>query len=144
MKIVIGSDPAGDKLKKLIIDNYNDTDFIDVGTDSEKSVDYPDYIAEVGYKVKSKEADFGIAICGSGIGASIAINKVKGIRGALCMNSYMAEMSRRHNDANVLVLGARIVGDDLALRIVDVWLRTEFEGGRHQRRIDKIGNIEQQ
>ena len=144
MKIVIGSDHAGVKLKKLIIDNYSNEkiSFLDVGTDSEESVDYPDYISKVGEVIIKKEADLGIAICGTGIGASIVTNKMAGIRGALCFNEFMAEMSKKHNNANVLVLGARVIGDDLALRIVDTWFKTDFEGGRHQRRIDKILKIE--
>jgi len=142
MKVVIGSDHAGTKLKELIINTYSDVEFIDVGTNSTDSCDYPDYIEPVGLKVVSGEVDKGIAICGSGIGACITVNKVKGIRGALCMNQYMAEMSRRHNDANVLVLGARVTGEDLNLAIVETWLKSDFEGGRHQRRLDKIGKIE--
>lgn len=146
MKIVIGSDHAGVKLKKLIIDNYSNEkiDFMNVGTDGEDSVDYPDYISKVGEAINKKDADLGIAICGTGIGASIVANKTRGIRGALCFNEFMAEMSKKHNNANVLVLGARVIGDDLALRIVDTWLKSDFEGGRHQRRIDKITNMEKE
>jgi ribose 5-phosphate isomerase B len=143
MKIVIGSDHAGVKLKKLIIDNNSTVEFEDVGTNTEESCDYVDYISKVGYRVQQKVADLGIAICGTGIGASIAVNKIKGIRGALCTNCFMAEMSRKHNNANVLVLGSRVLGDDLALRIVAAWLSSDFEGGRHQRRIDKITALEQ-
>ncbi len=142
MKVVIGSDHAGISLKKLIIKTFDTVEFIDVGTNSPDSCDYPDYIEPVGHKVISGEADKGIAICGSGIGASITVNKVKGVRGALCMNQYMAEMSRRHKNANVLVLGARVTGEDLNLAIIETWFNSEFEGGRHQRRLDKIGTIE--
>ena len=145
MKIVIGSDHAGVKLKKLIIDKYSSEkiDFLDAGPDSEESVDYPDYISKVGESIKKGEADLGIAICGTGIGASIVVNKIKGIRGALCFNEFMAEMSKLHNNSNVLVLGARVIGEDLALRIVETWIKTDFEGEeRHERRIDKIKKIE--
>jgi ribose 5-phosphate isomerase B len=142
MKISIGSDHAGVDLKNLIINSVKDIDFIDVGTNSTDSCDYPDYILKVASTVKKGEADLGIAICGTGIGASIVANKVKGIRAALCFNEFMAEMSKRHNNANVLVLGARVIGVDLALRIVERWLKSEFEGGRHQRRLDKIAAIE--
>ena len=93
-------------------------------------------------KIQQGELEFGIVICGTGIGASIAANKMKGIRAALCFNEFMAEMSRQHNNANVLALGARVIGEELAMRIVDRWLNTGFEGGRHQRRIDKIEELE--
>ena len=142
MKIVIGSDHAGVNLKKIIKDDIKNINFVDVGTDSEESCDYPDYISKVAVMVKRGDVDFGIAICGTGIGASLVSNKVKGIRAALCFNEFMAEMSKRHNNANVLVLGARVIGTDLALRIVEKWLETDFEGGRHQRRLDKISQLE--
>ncbi|HOS39594.1 MAG TPA: ribose 5-phosphate isomerase B, partial [Spirochaetota bacterium] len=111
-------------------------------THSEESCDYPDYAAAVAAAVRDGSADLGIAICGTGIGASIAANKVAGVRAALCTNEFMAEMARRHNNATVLVLGARVVGSDLALRIVQRFLESPFEGGRHQRRLDKIDAIE--
>jgi ribose 5-phosphate isomerase B len=142
MKIAIGYDHAGITLKKIIIEKFTEIDFVDVGTFTEESSDYPDYAAKVCYKVREGSVDFGIVICGSGIGISIAANKFKGIRAALCFNSYMAEMSRRHNNANVLALGARIIGQDVALDIIDKWLKAPFESGRHQRRIDKISEIE--
>lgn len=142
MKIAIGSDHAGVKLKEIIKNNFRDVDFVDVGTHSEESCDYPDYIGFVAREVISGAAERGIAICGTGIGASITANKYPGIRAALCTNCFMAEMSRRHNDANVLVLGARVLGEDLALRIVQTWLSSPYEGGRHQRRLDKIQAIE--
>ena len=142
MKLVIGSDHAGIGLKKVIVETFNDIDFDDVGTYSTDSCDYPDYSKKVAEKVQSGEVDAGIVICGSGIGASIAVNKCSGIRAALCFNEYMAEMSKRHNNANVLALGARIIGEDVALAIVKRWISSEFEGGRHQRRIDKITMIE--
>ena len=142
MKIAIASDHAGYRLKELIKSSFPDHEFIDVGTNSEDSCDYPDYAALAGEAVVSGKAERGIVMCGTGIGISVAANKVRGIRAALCFNEFMAEMSRMHNDANVLALGARVIGEDLALRIVDVWLKTSFEGGRHQRRVDKIGKIE--
>ncbi len=142
MKLVIGSDHAGVRLKNLLKGAIQNAEFIDVGTYNEESCDYPDYISLVAKAVMSGEADAGIALCGTGIGASITANKFDGIRAALCTNCFMAEMSKRHNNANVLVLGARVVGDDLAVRIVQSWLDAPYEGGRHQRRLDKISAIE--
>lgn len=140
MNIVIGADHAGFLLKekikeKLCKEGY---EVIDVGTFSEESVDYPIYGKKIGEKVVKGEADRGIAICGSGIGISISCNKVKGIRAALCTSVEMAEMSRRHNNANVLALGARMIDKDTAFKIVDKWLETGFEGGKHLRRINMI------
>lgn len=140
MNIVIGADHAGFLLKekikeKLVNEGY---EVIDVGTFSEESVDYPIYGKKIGEKVTKGEADRGIAICGSGIGISISCNKVKGIRAALCTSVEMAEMSRRHNNANVLALGARMIDKDAAFKIVDKWLETGFEGGKHLRRINMI------
>ena len=142
MKVAIGSDHAGFELKKMIKGKIEKIEFIDVGTFSEESCDYPDYISKVALSVKDGEAELGIAICGTGIGASMTANKVSGIRAALCFNEFMAEMSKMHNNANVLVLGSRVIGSDLAIRIVERWLKSSFEGGRHQRRIDKIAEIE--
>ncbi len=141
-KIAIGSDHAGFALKSLVMSAIKNVEFIDVGTNSEESCDYPDYVSRVAEMVQKRDADAGIAICGTGIGASITANKYASVRAALCVNEFMAEMSRRHNDANVLVLGARVIGSDLALRIIERWLETPFEGGRHQRRLDKIAAIE--
>lgn len=142
MKIAIASDHAGLRLKRQIIGQFPDIEFVDVGTHTEESCDYPDYAAEAARLVASGKAARGIVICGSGIGVSIAANKIRGIRAALCFNCYMAEMSRKHNDANVLALGARVIGEDVAMRIVDTWLKTEFEGGRHKRRVDKMMDLE--
>jgi len=144
MKISIGSDHAGLRLKRFLIDKFKDRglEFIDVGTHDEASCDYPDFASAAAGKVRDGEAVMGIVICGSGIGVSIASNKINGIRAALCFNEYMAEMSRRHNDANVLALGARVIGEDLAAAIVDRWISTGFEGGRHQKRLDKISALE--
>ena len=115
---------------------------VDFGTCDAQSVDYPDYALSVAEAVTSGECERGILICGTGIGISISANKVPGIRAALCTNGFMARMSREHNNANVLALGERIVGLDLAIDIVDIWLKTEFLGDRHQKRVDKIEAIE--
>ena len=143
MKIIIGSDHAGLRLKEIFKKNIEGIEFTDVGTFSGDSCDYPDFALKVGEGVADGGFPLGIVICGSGIGVSIAANKVRGVRAALCCNEYMAEMSRRHNDANVLALGARIIGEDLALAIVRRWLDTPFEGGRHSRRIGKITAAEE-
>jgi len=142
MKIAIGSDHAGFSLKETIKSSLDDVEFMDVGTHGGEPVDYPDYISRVARAVQTGEAELGIGICGTGIGASITANKFEGIRAALCTNEFMAEMSRRHNNAYVVILAARVLGEDLALRIVRTWRESPFEGGRHQRRIDKISAIE--
>jgi len=142
MKIAIGCDHAALALKDIIKKKFNEHDFLDCGTNSPESCDYPDFGAAVGECVASKKADLGIVICGSGIGISIAANKVKGVRAALCVNEFMAEMSRRHNNANVLALGARVIGEELAIAIVKRWLETPFEAGRHELRVNKITDIE--
>ena len=115
---------------------------MDLGTNSEESCDYPVYGEKVGRAVASGEADLGIAICGTGVGISLAANKVKGIRACVCSEPYTAKLSRMHNNSNVLAFGARVVGSELAKMIVDEWLAAEFEGGRHQRRVDLIMAIE--
>ncbi len=140
MKIVIGCDHAGFPLKeevkqKLLKEGH---EIIDVGTNSAESVDYPIYGRAVGEAVAKGEAERGIAICGSGIGISIACNKVKGVRCALCTSVEMAEMCRRHNNANVIAMGARMIDKELAFKMVDTWLTTEFEGGKHLRRINML------
>lgn len=141
-KIFIGSDHAGVKLKKLLIQRFSsEFEFIDLGTHSEESVDYPDFAKEVALNVLSAPGSFGIVICGTGIGVSITANRFKGIRCALCTNSLMAKLSRMHNDANILALGARIIGEELACEIFSVWINTEFQGGRHRRRINKIEEV---
>ena len=142
--IAIGSDHAGLPLKEEIIKHFREKgiEFKDYGTYTTESVDYSDYGREVALSVQSGECEKGIVICGTGIGISIAANKVKGIRASLCTNSYMAKMTRMHNDSNILALGQRVTGVGVALDIVDTWLNTSFEGGRHQRRIDKIKDIE--
>lgn len=144
MKIGIGADHGGYNLKNIIKEHLinNDIEVIDYGTDSEESVDYPDFGKAVAEAVVKKEVDRGIIICGTGIGISIAANKVKGIRAALCTDSYMAQMSMEHNNANVLALGARVLGEGLALDIVDTWIKSKFQAGRHERRVNKISEIE--
>ena len=140
-KIILGCDHAGFGLKQklCVLLKQKGFDVIDIGCDSTASCDYPVFAKKLCKEVL-KEDGLGILICGSGIGMSITANKIKGIRAALCFNEYMAKMSRRHNNANVLCLGARVIGEDLAVSIVEVFLREEFEGGRHQRRIDLIEN----
>lgn len=144
MKIGIGSDHGGFELKEVIKDYLSDQgiEFIDYGTNSKDSVDYPDFGKKVAEAVVAKEVDRGIIICGTGIGISIAANKVKGIRCALCGDTYSARMSREHNNANMLALGARVLGVDLALEIVATYLKSEFLAGRHEIRVNKISEIE--
>lgn len=144
MKIGLGSDHGGFELKEYIkeyLENQGIT-YVDYGTNSLDSVDYPDYGRKVSEAVVAEEVDKAIVVCGTGIGISIACNKVKGIRCALCSDTYSARMSREHNNANVLALGGRVIGRDLAIEIVNVWLNSEFAGGRHERRINKISEIE--
>lgn len=140
MKIAIGCDHAGYELKEIVKDKLTSEGYglIDLGTNSSESVDYPIYGRAVGEKVASGECDKGIAICGTGIGISISCNKVKGVRAALCNTEHLAKMSREHNDANVLCLGAREIDKELALKIVDKWLSTDFLGGKHLRRIKML------
>lgn len=139
-KIGLGADHGGFALKEtikkhLLEKGYEVEDF---GTHSTDSVDYPKYGKLVAYAVVEKKVDCGILVCGTGIGISISANKVPGIRAALCTNTTMAKLTRQHNDANILALGGRIVGDVLALEMVDIFLETEFEGGRHSRRVADI------
>ncbi len=144
MKIGIGSDHGGFELKEYIKEylEKEGIEYVDYGTNSSDSVDYPDYGLKLSTAVVEGEVDKGIAICGTGIGISIACNKVKGIRCALCGDTYSARMSIEHNNANILALGGRVIGRDLAIEIVNTWLNAKFEGGRHKLRIDKITDIE--
>jgi len=146
MKIVLGADHAGYELKDKIKQHLQQqgVDVRDEGTSSPDSVDYPDYARLVAHDVAEQRADLGILVCGSGIGMAIAANKVDGIRAANVSTEYEAQMSREHNNANVLALGARIVRADEAFRIVDKWLSTQFAGGRHERRVEKIIAIEKE
>lgn len=139
-KLGLGSDHGGFELKEhlkahLLEKGYEVVDF---GTHSEESVDYPEIGKKVAAEVVSGEVELGILVCGTGIGIGISANKVKGIRCAICSDVYSAKMSRAHNNANMISLGGRVVGRDLAFEIIDAWLATEFEGGRHERRINKI------
>jgi RpiB/LacA/LacB family sugar-phosphate isomerase len=145
-RIVIGSDHAGFLLKETIRKYLLTAGYAvdDQGTSSEESVDYPDYGKAVGERVASKAADLGIAVCGSGIGISIAANKVPGIRAALAHDVMTARLAREHNDANVLALGGRIVSPEAALEMVRTFLTTAYLGGRHQRRLDKINQFERE
>ena len=144
MKIAIGNDHAATDMKNEIMQHLKDRgcEVINVGTDGHESVDYPDYAKKVCDKVLSGEADLGIAICGTGVGISIACNKLKGIRAVCCSEPFSAKLSRQHNNSNVLCFGARVIGPELAKMIVDEWLDAEFQGGRHQLRIDKISALE--
>ncbi|NLY67551.1 MAG: ribose 5-phosphate isomerase B [Tissierellia bacterium] len=144
MKIGIGSDHGGFELKEYIKEYLKEEgiEFVDYGTYSNESVDYPDYGEKLARAVVAGQVDRGIAICGTGIGISIACNKVKGIRCALCGDTYSARMSVEHNNANILALGGRVLGKDLAIEIVSTWLKAKFQGGRHERRINKISSIE--
>jgi ribose 5-phosphate isomerase B len=144
MKIALGSDHAGFDLKEKIKQKLQARGIMidDRGTNSPDSCDYPDYAQAVANKVAAHNADFGILVCGTGIGMSIAANKVPGIRAARVVTESDAELAREHNDANVLTLGARVTGDEEAFKIIDKWLATPFAGGRHGRRVDKIMAIE--
>jgi ribose 5-phosphate isomerase B len=144
MRIAIGADHAGFPLKAHLVGYLSGQghDVIDLGTDSTEPVDYPAYCAAVGRAVVSGEAERGVVVGGSGQGEQIAANKVAGVRAALVNDLYSARFSRAHNDANVAGLGARVVGEGLAEAILDVWLSTQFDGGRHQARIDQITALE--
>lgn len=145
MNVIIGCDHAGLELKREIVTLLGELGFTvaDAGTDSSTSVDYPDFGDKVSGAVSAGEAERGVLICGTGIGMSIVANKFPGVRAALCNDLFTARMSRLHNDANVLVIGGRIVGKDLAKEIVRTWFATPFEGGRHGRRLEKIRQIEE-
>jgi len=145
MKIAVASDHRGYQIKQKILAQIAELEHegIDMGTNCPDSVDYPDFAATAAKAVSTGSVDRAILICGTGIGMCIAANKFPGVRAAPCHDDLTCEMSRRHNDANVLCLSADLIGDRLALRMVEIWLTTEFEGGRHSRRIEKIGQIEQ-
>lgn len=145
MKITIGSDHGAVDLKeavKKVLAEFDDVEVKDIGTFGTESVDYPEIAEKVCADVVSGAADRGIVLCGTGIGISMAANKIKGIRCALCHDDYTAQMSREHNDANVLAMGGRVLGFGVAGKIVRVWLKTEFEGGRHERRVNKLMELE--
>ncbi len=144
MKVAIGSDHAGLDAKQKIIEALRELDieFDDVGTHTEASCDYPDFALAVADKVSRKEADFGILCCATGIGMSMTANKVPGVRAALCHNNFTCEMARRHNDANILCLGGRVLDEATLKALVRLFLRTPFEAGRHTRRVKKIDNLD--
>jgi len=144
MRVSIGSDHRGFRLKGRIISILTSLDYevIDEGPDDEESIDYPDIASEVARRVSRAEVERGILICGTGIGMAIAANKFSGVRAAPCYDELSAEMSRRHNDLNVLCLSADMLSERIVDRLVATWLRTEFEGGRHARRVDKISQLE--
>jgi len=139
MRIAIGCDHAGLTMKRVLLKSVlSDHTVVDLGTDSEEPIDYPDIAQQVANKVASREVERGILICGTGIGMAIAAGKTKGVRAATCTEPFSAEMSRRHNDANILCLGGRITGLAMAQKIVEIWFSTPFEAGRHVRRVQKI------
>ncbi|WP_348946529.1 ribose 5-phosphate isomerase B [Chitinibacter sp. FCG-7] len=138
MKIAIASDHAGYELKEALKTFFGQIDWLDLGAHNLDSVHYPDYGFAMGEAITDGRADRGIVICGSGIGISIAVNRFPAVRAALCTNSTMVRLSRLHNDANVLALGSRIIGFEVAQECVDAFLSTPFEGGRHQQRIDML------
>ena len=145
MKIAIGNDHAATELKFVIKDYVESLghEVINFGTDDNESCDYPAFGKAVGEAVVAKEADCGILICGTGVGISIAANKVKGVRAAVCSDVATAHLVKEHNNANIIAFGSRVVGSEMAKMIVDAWLHTEYEGGRHQKRVDMISEIEQ-
>ena len=146
MKIAIANDHAGVSMKNALrrFLEEHDIEVINIGTDSEESIDYPDYAKKAALLVQDGKADFGIVICGTGIGASITANKFRGIRAALCYNVYTAKMARNHNNANILALGARTTSEDDALAILSTFLKENAHGDRHERRVNKIKEIEGQ
>lgn len=144
MKIAIGNDHSAVEMKKHITEFVTKMGHtvVNFGTDTNESCDYPEFGEKVGRAVASKECDLGILICGTGIGISLAANKVKGVRAAVCSEPYSAKLTRMHNDANIIAFGARVVGPAMAEMIVEEFLNAEFEGGRHQKRVDMITDIE--
>ncbi|MZG30308.1 MAG: ribose 5-phosphate isomerase B [Nitrospinae bacterium] len=143
-KIAIASDHGGFDLKESIIAHLLNTgwEVDDLGPHSGDSVDYPDYGIKLAEAVAEKKVERGIVICGTGIGMSIVVNRYPGIRGTLCSDLFTAKLCREHNDSNILIMGGRVIGKGLAAEIVNTWLNTDFEGGRHQRRLDKITQID--
>ena len=143
-KIAIASDHGGFELKETVIAHLlNDGwEIDDLGPSNEDSVDYPDYGIKLAETIANEKVERGIIICGTGVGMSIVVNRFPAIRGTLCSDIYTAKMCRKHNDSNILIMGGRVIGKGLASEIVDTWLNTVFEGGRHQRRLDKINEID--
>lgn len=138
LKIAIAADHGGYRYKQAIIEKFSDIEWLDLGTNCAESVDYPDYAHEMAERIRGGEIETGILVCGTGIGISIAANRHPEIRAALCTNATMARLTRAHNDANVLALGERIIGIETAFDIIETFLSTGFEGGRHERRVSKI------
>ena len=138
-KVAIACDHGGYSLKEEIKSRFTDVEWLDLGTDSSDSVDYPDFGHKMAEAIESGDVPRGVIICGTGIGISIAANRNSSVRCGLCTDTTMARLTRQHNDANVLALGARITGVESAMDIVDVFLNTKFEGGRHARRVEKLG-----
>lgn len=145
MKIGIGNDHVAVKLKNIIKEHLEEQghEVVDFGTNSTERFDYPISGYAVGKAVASGDVDLGVLICGTGVGISLAANKVHGVRACVCSEPYSAKLSREHNNTNIIAFGARVVGPELAKMIVDEWLDAEFQGGRHQRRIDMIAEIEE-
>ena len=143
MKIALGNDHAGTALKQAVLDllNRQNHTVINVGTNSDESVDYPDFAHQVGRLVNENEVEMGIVICGSGNGVNITVNKYTHVRSALCWTTEIAALARQHNDANVIAIPARFVSQELALDMINVFLGTAFEGGRHQKRVEKIAPV---
>lgn len=139
-RIIVGGDHAGLELKRVLVDWLRTRDYPveDIGTHDERSTDYPDYARKVAAAVANGDAPLGLLVCGTGVGMSIAANRYPGVRAVVCSEPYSATMARKHNDANVLCLGARVVGSGLATEILEIFLAAEFEGGRHARRVAKI------
>jgi len=144
MRIVMASDHGGLQLRREILKHIQERGFEveDLGTHEDASVDYPDYAIMAADKLRNGEADRAVLMCGTGLGISMAANRHKGIRAAVCHNEFEARMSRQHNNANTLVLGGRVIGPELAASIFDAWMEAEFEGGRHEKRVDKIESID--
>ena len=145
MRIAVGADHAGFALKERVREYLESKGFEveDLGPATLQPVDYPDYAEKVAASVAAKKADFGVLMCGTGLGVAIAANKIPGIRAATCNDTLSAYFARAHNDANVLTMGGRLTDEATARKIVDIWLSTEFEGGRHARRVEKIGIIDE-
>ena len=145
MRVIVGSDHGGLRLKRALVAHLKGkgVDIEDVGTHDESSTDYPDHARPVAEAVRDGEADWGLLVCGTGIGMSLAANKVRGVRAAVVSDTFSAEMTRRHNNANVLCVGERVIGEGLACRIVDAFLAASFDGGRHERRVNKIMALEE-
>ena len=142
-KILIANDHAGFQMKQALVKKLiNKIDFLDLGTSSLESVDYPDYAEKLSKEISSKKFDKGLLICGSGIGMSIVANRFKNVRAALCMTAEMSRLAREHNDANILVLGSRLISEEEAIKCLLVFIETKFEGGRHQTRLNKLNLVE--